>query len=352
MSCGAVWSIKGNIQMINIMINLGLAVVLFVINGVLGRIQYMLRGNLFEYGEFCFSNSQLQNFSGNFFLKVINPTIFVSICCAVAQYTGNPTYCHSTWMIPVFYWCIRIIFILLKQCYDITNWKVEFIAFVVSMAFTIVVLEWMVFPLLDSGESVFIEPSALRDALWYGIIAYVVLAIWKIAKLSLVGDKLFPSTKIGQIVLRRYNLLQARFGDVVMKNINKYYPEDKDGKGEFACLVYAIMIYEDYNRPFVVRVVEILKKRLSELFGNYEMMTLGVMQVQTCSIISDETSIEFAVRKLLRSYLEDFEHGGIECAINDYNGSNQYRLEVTGIYRILYELVPCDSMIDRNKVNI
>lgn len=338
--------------MINVMLNFVLAIVLFVLNGILGRIQYMLRGNLFEYGEFCFSNSQFENYSGNFFLKIINPTIFVSICCAVSQNVGNQALCRSTWMIPLFYWSIRIVFVIVKQCYDIINWKVEFIAFVVSMAFAMGVLVWIVFPLLDSGESVFISPTALRDALWYAIVAYVVLTIWKIGKLSLVGDRLFPSTKIEQIVLRRYDILQSRFGDVVQKNVDKYYPKDTDGKGEFICLVYAVMIYEDYNRPFVARMMELLKKRLQELFGKYKMMTLGIMQVQTYSIISDEISIEFAIKKLLASYLNNVYKDRVGHAIDDYNCSERYRLEVTGIYDVLCRLVSYDSTMDEQEVNL
>lgn len=338
--------------MINIILNLGLAIVLFVLNGVLGRIQYILRGNLFEYGEFCFSNSQIESFSGNFFLKIINPTIYMSICCAVFQNIGKQAFCHSSWMIPLFYWGLRVAFILLRQSYDIINWKVELIAFIISMAFAMGVLMWIVFPLLDMGESIFIPPTALRDALWYAIVAYVVLTVWKVGKLSLVSDRLFPPTKIEQIVLRRYNHLQKRFGDVVQQNVEKYYPKGADGKEEFACLVYATMIYEDYNRPFVARRIEIIKKKVLELFGNYKMMTLGIMQVQTCSIISDKVSIEFAVRKLLRPYLDNLGADEVGCAIDDYNNSTQYKLEVRGIYYILYELVLRDGVMDGNEVNL
>lgn len=338
--------------MINIILNFGLAIVLFALNGLLGRIQYKLRGNLFEYGEFCFSSIKIENYSGNFFLKIVNPAIFMSICCAVSQSVGNWEFCRSSWMIPLFYWGVRMAFILITQCRDTINWKFEVVAFILSMVLAMGVLIWIIFPLLDSGESVFISPTALRDALWYAIVAYIVLIVWKIGKRSLVSDRLFPSTKIEQIVLRRYDILQSRFGDVVQKNVDKYYPKDTDGKGEFICLVYAVMIYEDYNRPFVARMMELLKKRLQELFGNYKMMTLGIMQVQTYSIISDEISIEFAIKKLLASYLDNVYKDRVGHAIDDYNCSERYQLEVTGIYDILCRLVSYDNTMDEQEVNL
>ena len=82
------------------------------------------------------------------------------------------------------------------------------------------------------------------------------------------------------------------------------------------------------------------------------MMTLGIMQVQTYSIISDEISIEFAIKKLLASYLNNVYKDRVGHAIDDYNCSELYRLEVTGIYDVLCRLVSYDSTMDEQEVNL
>lgn len=114
-------------------LNILLAIVLFFLNGLLGRLQYGAPGNLFEYGRFSFSMDGSENFSGNFFLKVFNPTIYTAVLCAVFQAVGYEEICRSLWLIAPAYWVIRILFILIRDFFEILNWRYEFYAAIASM---------------------------------------------------------------------------------------------------------------------------------------------------------------------------------------------------------------------------
>lgn len=100
-------------------------------------------------------------------------------------------------------------------------------------------------------------------------------------------------------------------------------------------LVYAIMIFENYNRPWIVRKFEYIKLFL---FRN---ATLGIMQVNSKKYISDEESIKKGVviienshKKLPKNIKKDKK---IEKILYEYNCSNKYVNEVKYIYEILQQ---------------
>lgn len=64
-----------------IMLNILFAFGLFFLNALLGRIQYGLSGKLFQYGKFTFADAEQQNFSGNFFQKIVNPAVYLAGDC-------------------------------------------------------------------------------------------------------------------------------------------------------------------------------------------------------------------------------------------------------------------------------
>lgn len=64
-------------------------------------------------------------------------------------------------------------------------------------------------------------------------------------------------------------------------------------------------------------------------------MSLGIMQVQSKSIISNRTSIKLAIDKLYKAYSSVAKKDKIDEAISDYNHGHNYYIEVHTIYRIL-----------------
>ena len=111
-------------------------------------------------------------------------------------------------------------------------------------------------------------------------------------------------------------------------------------------MLYAIMIYEDYNRPKLYRLVENFLKTICP----QKVMTIGIMQVKSKEYITDLESIDLAIEKLLEVYQDNFHNNPIGHAIEDYNGGSEfYYEEVSTIYSVLLELLSIDELIEDNE---
>ncbi len=118
-------------------------------------------------------------------------------------------------------------------------------------------------------------------------------------------------------------------------------------------LVYAVLIYETFNRPYVYRVIE---RRI--LFPLGRSKTLGPMQVETQTVKSDPVSVREGATKLLDAFrrslpatearmserLRDWrevdrrryvEEEAIRSAAQDYNIRSDYADEINSVYKVL-----------------
>ena len=89
-----------------IMLNILFAFGLFFLNALLGRIQYGLSGKLFQYGKFTFADAEQQNFSGNFFQKIVNPAVYLAVIAAVMQTYLPAEFIRSLWLVFPQFWVI------------------------------------------------------------------------------------------------------------------------------------------------------------------------------------------------------------------------------------------------------
>lgn len=105
----------------------------------------------------------------------------------------------------------------------------------------------------------------------------------------------------------------------------------------YEAVTYSIMIYEDFNRPKIVRLFEKIHFYITK-----KSHTLGIMQVHTNKMIDDKTSIILAIKKIKTAtmtykknlkrnkYKEDtpdeaiFEIAGF---YNNYNYDYQWQIE-------------------------
>lgn len=149
-------------------------------------------------------------------------------------------------------------------------------------------------------------------------------------------SQLFPYKQItlsDGAVSRRYYKFRSTYRDLIAPRLAQM-------PSEFEVLLYSIMIYEDYNRPSTVRFFERVILRLLNFFKQKRQMTLGVMQVSTCSIISDIDSVKIAVERLY-DHIKIFQQLGtsneeiIYCFIHNYNPSQLYKFEISKLSGII-----------------
>lgn len=326
-----------------ILLNIFLASILFVANGLLGRLQYGYRGRLFEYGRFTFDAEENGNFAGNFFLKIVNPAIYVAVLCAAFQKLQYEDLCISLWLIIPAYWILRLVYIVTKNYFLVINWKYEIFAAGASMLLGEGVFFLVLMPLIRAKEEVFISVTELRDAVWFAIIAYIAKVVWDIGKATFTAESIYPDDMRQNLVHKKYDALESRYGSYIAELLDERYPVELQAiKGSFVCLVYAIMIFEDYNRPPVYRFAE----QVIKYFRPHKEMTLGIMQVGTVVGITDRESIRLGVEKLLASYVQYANNCPIDHAISNYNGGSTYIVEVLAIYN---ELLSIDELIEDNE---
>ncbi len=318
-----------------------LALGLFLLNALLGAVQYRRREDLFAYGKFSFDPEPQQHFSGNFFQKIVNPAIYTAVLCALFQHMGRDALCHSLWLVVPLYWVLRALYIAAKNQLWLINRRYELLSAVFSLLLGEGVFFGALMPLMAAGESVFIPARDLRNAIWFAILAYAAKAAWDVCRAAFEGGRLYSREDRSRAIRRRYDLFSRRYGKTILPLVDGCCPAaHRDRRGELICLVYAVMIYEDHNRPPLFRAAE----RLWMALHPGKEMTLGIMQVMTRRPISDTESIRLAAEKLVPVYLEHLGDHPLWHALRDYNSGPDYVREVTAIYNELLELLSYDEL--------
>jgi hypothetical protein len=108
-------------------------------------------------------------------------------------------------------------------------------------------------------------------------------------------------------------------------------------------VVYAIIIYEDFNRPKVARWMENIKQKVTG-----KELTLGVMQVKSKKILSDYESVVLGTEKVVKSYDQYLKRSNpeqgeyyqfyvVQEIISEYNGGLSYASEINALTSTIIE---------------
>ncbi|MDD2983303.1 MAG: hypothetical protein PHQ74_07940 [Crocinitomicaceae bacterium] len=180
--------------------------------------------------------------------------------------------------------------------------------------------------------------NAFAEELW------IIIAIFIYQVLNRI--KLSSSASIKRkenYIDKRFVKFKSKYHSIITKKI-----QDK----KLIAVVYSIMIYEDFNRPKIIRLVENIYQRIGS-----KPRSLGVMQVISNKFINDYESVIMAVEKINDHYCkvpeiikearisygydsenlnEKLENWEIEREIlADYNPDDKYINEVSRIIIII-----------------
>ena len=259
----------------------------------------------------------------NFLFRILSPIVYLVICAVFFQYLDiSIKYCY---FIVIDYWIIRVLFVGITNRITLTNWKTQFLYWISSIGLAI----W-IYGLLENVEEVLPTPRALLDQLWILIILFVYSVLNKI-EISNVGT-----------IKRKNSYLSNRY----LKFKRKYETDIATffHNNMYEAITYSIMIYEDFNRPYIVRCIEYLFFYLRK--GVY---SLGIMQYQTNKYITNKDSLLLAMKKIARDgktiieekdkyYIsDDYPRGFASLIANKYNsGDDTYGYEVAEIFDYIY----------------
>ena len=314
-------------------VNIILAIILFFLNGLIGKLKQGF-GYGFNYSTFEFQNISKENFAGNFFHAIIHPAIYLAILSSVFQMFSLRTIPGKLWLVVPIYWLFRFLHTIFMNHLSLINWRFEIPALIASLVLGEGTLFFVICPLINSDETVFINLEQFRDAFWFAVFTYIAKSFWDTFKEKTLGETIYPAEKKARIIVKRYRHFNRKYNTHIDRTLdNGYRFSSSIHKKHFCCLIYAIMIYEDHNRPFLIRVAEYL---LKFIFRRHT-FSLGIMQVQSTKLIGNKMSITLAISKLHTVFSASNDNEKIFDTLYAYNPSNFYCKEVISIYDVLKE---------------
>ncbi|MEO0234622.1 MAG: hypothetical protein ABIN11_05995 [candidate division WOR-3 bacterium] len=111
------------------------------------------------------------------------------------------------------------------------------------------------------------------------------------------------------------------------KNFSKILNEIEDPN--LKNIILSIMIYENFNRPKFIRILE-----NKFFFFSKKSRTTGIMQVKSIKPLSDEESLKEGLKILIDLY-KKIDLNNIELIFYGYNPDESYVNQVSSIYYIL-----------------
>lgn len=259
----------------------------------------------------------------NFVFKIIGPVVYLILCAVLFQTIKIDSLIDKCYFIVIYYWAFRLIWNIVYNRLRLTDW----IQLIVYWTSSIGLALW-IYSNIKEVNKILPDGKGLIDQMWILIIAFLY--------------SLFNNLQIGQYrtIKRKDNYIRSRymeFKDEYNDIIHPFF-----GNTFYEALTYSIMIYEDFNRPPVIRALENAFSLIT-----HRQLTLGVMQVKTDRYIDNKESVRLALKKIARdnnTYIREQNDSGndiyvydlISSIANKYNGgSHGYSNEIIDIFNYI-----------------
>lgn len=304
--------------MLNVILHIGLAVVLFYIINWLGR------------HSFSFGYMQLSVFEKtddapafNFIFRIAAPLVYILLVSSILYSLKFDRIVQGIYWVVIYHFAFRYLFNISYGRARLLNWKTELFISLSSITAAYLLYD----KLISTKQRLIPDFNTISNELWIIILIFLYGVLNKVRVTSEGFEK-----RRKKYQSRAYNKYKNKYGSII---------ESKVKDRTLEALVYAIMIYESFNRPKIVRGVERLFFKLGKS------KTLGIMQITTDKVISDEESIKLGVEKILNDY--DFaykktvesnsdwdnyliRHEALSETVKKYNPDNQYISEVLTLH--------------------
>lgn len=309
-----------------LVVHLFLAVILFYIINWFGAHSLSI-----GYMQLSLSHKEDEAPAFNFIYKTFAPVVFIIFVSTVFYYLDFDHAVKGIWKVVIYYFVLRWLLVALLGRGTLQNWKLQISYFLISSASSYFIYEGII------KYKIYLLPDlkTLTNEIWLLVVLFIYGAVNRI-ELSTKNSK----ERRNKYVIRKYQQLLSSFSELV----NSHAKDEK-----IKLITYSIMIYENYNRPKLVRIFE---KAIFPFFSK----TLGIMQVVTEKKISDKESIVIAIDKInqdyesafdeekenWKKYNHKFDEGNnyfnkcvMRNLVRKYNHCNDYVAEVMDIYDVL-----------------
>lgn len=294
---------------------LALAMLLFLSVNWIGR-----HAVSFGYSSTTLFEDPEESFALNFLLRTLPPAVFIIILSACAVASGNDALRLQSYWVAIYYYVIRAAYFPIFGLQRLINWP----RFLIHSGFGILVayaaFEFLVLP----KKSLLPDLETAGNELWLALLVF----LYAVGNNVVISDSRAPSRR-NSYVRHSYIAARARFGTMIDESI-------KDDL--LKLMVYAIIVFENYCRPPVVRYLE-------RVWPSRNGRTTGVMQVASLNPLSDEDSVRKGLQIISRSW-ENHKHdetwGRVQRVVADYNRDDEYVYKVNEIMEIIANRIEPD----------
>ncbi|MCI6265468.1 MAG: hypothetical protein MR598_01310 [Erysipelotrichaceae bacterium] len=135
-------------------------------------------------------------------------------------------------------------------------------------------------------NSVFLNMEEVKLLLWLFLMLYFYYWFKNNITIPIPKNKKILFYQDREYIVMQYAKFKNRYGSLVYSRYRELVPT-----------IFAIMIYENYYRPEMVRKIDHFKYRMFKRRGRF-----GIMQISSNHELTDEESIKMAIRRLENIY--------------------------------------------------
>ena len=305
-----------DILLIQILLGIGL---FFIINWI-GKHSYSI-----GYMEISIFVKTEEAPALNFLIRVLTPVVYIIIVSTVLYYYRLDKYVWNIFLVNIYYILFRLLFNLLTNRGLLLNWYRQFLYWS-----AIVVISYFTYDkIIKVKTNILPDFTTVANELWIVILIF----IFQVANnIRLTQDG---------TVKRKQNYLRTRYKH--FKNLYGKKITEITQNEVLEAITYAILIYEDFNRPKIARIIENIKFRITK-----KPHTLGVMQVTSTKLLTDTESVILGTTKIFDTYKfylqnrfegneEYYEWSMVDQIIGEYNTGTSYGYEVNELVEIIKE---------------
>lgn len=257
----------------------------------------------------------------NFLIRVLTPVVYIIIVSTILYYLNLDRYVWNIFLVNIYYIIFRLLFNLFTNRGLLLNWYRQGLYWG-----AIAIISYYTYEkLIKIKANILPDFTTMANELWIIILIFI-FQVTNNIRFSQDGT-----------IKRKQNYLQSRYN--YFKRLYGKTIKEITQNEILESITYAILIYEDFNRPKIIRLIENIKFKLFK-----KPHTLGVMQVFSTKILTDEESVIIGTTKIVNDYKsyiannkEDahYEWFIVDAIISQYNTGESYSNEVIELIRII-----------------
>jgi len=298
-------------------IQLILGVCLFFILNWIGKHSYSL-----DYVSLSLFSEQSKSPAFNYIIRVFSPVVYIIIISTLFYSFTLDRYTYNIYLVSVYYILFRLIVNLLTGRGMLINWLKQIIYWISIIGFSYLIYH----------KFIILKKNILPDFTTIANEVWVIILIFLYQVFNKINVPQEGATKRHESYIRNHYVeFKKDYGHII---------NDILEEGQLRCLAYSIIIYENFNRPKAIRLIENIR-----FYFTKKPHTLGIMQVNTNEYINDRKSVEKGCYRILNSFQnhkhlfisnkKQYYHGDysiISDIISDYNLGSEYHSEVYEIF--------------------